>query len=1513
MKKRLLAILLALAMMVSLLAFPVSAYTYSGTCGDNLTWELTEDGTLTITGKGAMEDYNDYADVPWYRIRNLIKKVVIEDDVTSIGDLSFFDCENMTELSIAETVIDIGESSFFGCYALEEVTFPEGLESIGNLAFAYCDELVGITIPASVSSIGYEAFFGSSLEWIEVEGSNTTYSSVDGILFNYKKTTIISYPSNKEGTQYSIPETVTAIERGAFTECSNLTEVIIPETVKSIGTYAFDDCSNLTSVNIPSGVTSIGMFTFSGCAKLEKIEIPDGVTSIGKCAFDSCSSLMSITIPDSVTSIGNYAFDGCTSLEDVYYAGSEDDWDAISIGTYNSYLTSATIHYNCSTDTDTDGILDSSEQFYFRDGYFGEYADYDNPDYVVIGNESLLTGIIYETEDIEAEFDAITWTVSDDSILEITGASLVEQNPDLVDDGETDIPYSFTVSFEALRPGKVTVTGTTADGETAEYILIVVPRVTLDGETEVSEETATAEWTCTVSLDYADADFLDEYVSSMSFYTLYEDEYYDEVGRVTDWNGDSSYTVAEDGLSAVLTMEFVPDSSDTRYVTIEDMYGYSVTSADAITYTQPVFKYISQITGETVSGTYTYDESWFSESSDVYQHGLTQMSIRVAMAAFGAVDPNADDYDASEAASNITALMDDLGFSNLDVEYIQPESSGTIGYVIGSKTIDVDGETYTLLMVAVRGGGYGEEWGDNFRIVSDSGEVGEDHYGFAVAAETVVSGISEYIDTYQLNASNVKIWISGYSRGAATTNLVAAHLDDGVITGIKAENVYAFCFECPQTTTDENASDENYDNIVNIVNPIDFVTKLVMTDWGYTRYGKTYYLPDSSGTDSEYDLYEEALLSAYQNIMVNELEGDSSLATDALYYAKCLTYAESGLSEQLDNFMDVVAWALIDPYCYYVNDQGDIIDLAASTLGKGGTILGDMDKLLEYALTGILGSVVQSSTSDVYNVVKSFFSYGDYSEIAELIDLSGGSASAAHYPELCMAWLEVINFEEDETSSGYRKAIVDCPVDVSVYDEENNLVAQIIDGEVQDIDDGLYAYIDDDDQMVVILPCNNEYSVKLEATDVGTMTYTVTDYSWDEGTTRVVSYYEIAIEEGDIYYGTVENLQLTENPTYDLLTEDGTKIEASVDQSGNEVEKHNVSASSGGNGTVYGGGTYVSGEYAKVTAVADEGYEFAGWYVNDELVSEETEYRMLVNCDVEITGIFLLVEEDSDDSGTDNGDTDTDNGDSGDTGDNDADNGDSSGTDTDKNGGNDTDTNTDSGNADGSVSDTGKAENDTSDTDTSDADDGNDTEDDAAGSTDDDSSTGNGAEDTAGNGSSFTDDNSTGTWLWASDYIYECYEAGILTGYEDGSYLPDSSLTRAEAAAIIARAYGLTSDAEESTFSDVSSTHWGLQYIEACVEAGIINGYEDGTFKPEQYVTRVELAKMIAVAEQLSLDAAESSFSDVSADHWGLQYIEACVEVGIVNGYTDGTFLPANNVTRAEAAAMIARALGLAE
>ena len=207
------------------------------------------------------------------------------------------------------------------------VTIPEtvtyngttySVTSIGNYAFTDCYSLTSITIPNSVTSIGWYAFSGcSSLTSINVDVNNPNYCSIDGVLFNKDKTTLIQYPIGNTRTEYTIPNSVTSIGEGAFGDCSSLTSITIPNSVTSIGSYAFRDCSSLTSITIPNSVTSIGDYALGYCSSLTSITIGNSVTSIGDCAFSGCSSLTSITIPNSVTSIGDYAFWYCSSLTSI--------------------------------------------------------------------------------------------------------------------------------------------------------------------------------------------------------------------------------------------------------------------------------------------------------------------------------------------------------------------------------------------------------------------------------------------------------------------------------------------------------------------------------------------------------------------------------------------------------------------------------------------------------------------------------------------------------------------------------------------------------------------------------------------------------------------------------------------------------------------------------------------------------------------------------------------------------------------------------------------------------------------------------------------------------------------------------------------------------------------------------------------------------------------------------------------------------------------------------------------
>ena len=283
--------------------------------------------------------------------------------VTSIGNGAFNERTKLTSIEIPSSVTSIGERAFGDCSGLTSIEIPEGVTSIGSEAFSGCSGLTSIEIPAGVTSIGSEAFSDcSGLTGIVVEAGNTVYDSRDNCnaIIEKETNTLIQGCNNTK-----IPSGVTKIGSFAFDGCSGLTGIEIPSSVTRIGDGAFDGCSGLTGIEIPSSVTRIGYGAFDGCSGLTSINVEDGnvvydsrdncnaiieketntliqgckntkippsVTSIGEAAFSDCSGLTRIEIPSSVTSIGNYAFRDCIGLKDVYYTGTQEQWNAISFG-----------------------------------------------------------------------------------------------------------------------------------------------------------------------------------------------------------------------------------------------------------------------------------------------------------------------------------------------------------------------------------------------------------------------------------------------------------------------------------------------------------------------------------------------------------------------------------------------------------------------------------------------------------------------------------------------------------------------------------------------------------------------------------------------------------------------------------------------------------------------------------------------------------------------------------------------------------------------------------------------------------------------------------------------------------------------------------------------------------------------------------------------------------------------------------------------------------------------------
>ena len=238
-------------------------------------------------------------------------------------------------------VISIGGDAFSGCSSLISITLPEGITSIGGSAFRGCSSLTEINLPERITKIGYGAFSGcSSL------------------------------------TEITIPRGITTIEGSTFRGCSSLTEITIPQGITTIEDSTFYGCSSLTEITIPQGITSIGNFAFGGCSSLTNIIIPEGITSIKDGVFSGCKALAIIYFPKTLTSIEG-AFSGCWKLKKIYYNGTKEEWEKVSIDSW-----------------------DNSSIIKYATMYFQSSSIYDNLVYGEENEEITIVGVIKDQESV---------------------------------------------------------------------------------------------------------------------------------------------------------------------------------------------------------------------------------------------------------------------------------------------------------------------------------------------------------------------------------------------------------------------------------------------------------------------------------------------------------------------------------------------------------------------------------------------------------------------------------------------------------------------------------------------------------------------------------------------------------------------------------------------------------------------------------------------------------------------------------------------------------------------------------------------------------------------------------------------------------------------------------------------------------------------------------------------------------------------------------------------------------
>jgi len=243
-----------------------------------------------------------------------------EVTLTKIPDRMFQGCAVLTSIKLPQTLKAIGNELFADCVNLTSISLPDSLVSLAGNAFNNCASLPELTIPASMTSgLGFTTFCSGckKLSKITVAETNTVYSSLDGVLYNKDKSTILRYPCGNPASLFSFPNTIAEVGVGAFESCSYLSSITMTENLKIIKNSAFKGCTALTSIMLPSMVTELGGYAFENCNRLSTVTLPMFVPEIGYSTFKNCSNLNNLIVPTSVREIRSEAFSGCTSLTSI--------------------------------------------------------------------------------------------------------------------------------------------------------------------------------------------------------------------------------------------------------------------------------------------------------------------------------------------------------------------------------------------------------------------------------------------------------------------------------------------------------------------------------------------------------------------------------------------------------------------------------------------------------------------------------------------------------------------------------------------------------------------------------------------------------------------------------------------------------------------------------------------------------------------------------------------------------------------------------------------------------------------------------------------------------------------------------------------------------------------------------------------------------------------------------------------------------------------------------------------
>ena len=612
------------------------------------------------------------------------------------------------------------------------------------------------------------------------------------------------------------------------------------------------------------------------------------------------------------------------------------------------------------------------------------------------------------------------------------------------------------------------------------------------------------------------------------------------------------------------------------------------------------------------------NDRWFTQDNKEYNHELARFCANFVLGGY------------KSDSGKMKSWLSQAGFNTSEMNF--ETGRDEVNYFIASKDIKVGG---TVKKVVFAGfiGSHDDQWFSNFDPLGNERANWKDrnapyapttsdntvHKGFADAREYVYARLKEYMSRNGINKDNSILLITGHSRGAATANLLAAYLIDENSL-VSPDRLFTYTFATPNVAKIGKVGDK-YNSIFNIVNPEDFVTKVLLSSWGFSRYGITYTLP-SQRNDKQHKEYLTAMRRYFREYRDSHIEFEPYNMGEVATY-NIVDYLGENVSD-LDDFYgkwlkayqvpvdNIMKWACFTPYYFFRDIMCPIVmnEFSSNELERF---------LISFPQLSFFGKLVRYFAKiNADASVKEKRPFTDF-EMAHCME-----TYCAYTSSLTSSQLTECLKKPEDRRKGY-KGTVNCPVDVEIYDKETGelvgrIVNNVIDETVAAKENSIVMDVDGDSKSFW-LPSNGDYKVVLIGNDNGTMDYTVAAIDSNTGETERINFYDVIIKDGAKLTGNIDSKDFVLSE-HELETEDGKKLASDEYIPDDQKAQVTVTVNVQGDGSASESAKYTKGDYVSLYAYPGMGYYFAGWYENGGLIRNGDNLTFVAKADRDVTAVF---------------------------------------------------------------------------------------------------------------------------------------------------------------------------------------------------------------------------------------------------------------------------------------------------